>query len=193
MDLLRATLTTPVGAMLALASDRALCALEFDTGARMTRLDARLARFYGSPRLVPAVNHIHTRTQQWLNRYFAGEPAEDPSLPLDSRGTPFETAVWSMLSTIPIGTTTSYGRIAAEVTGNASASRAVGLANGSNPVAIIVPCHRVIGSSGTLTGYGGGLHVKKWLLDHEERFWPTDSSVSRKLRESRQRSLEFTA
>jgi methylated-DNA-[protein]-cysteine S-methyltransferase len=178
--------------MLAVASDHGLCALEFDTGARMTRLDARLVRFYGSPRLVAAVNHVHTRTQQWLNRYFTGELADDPSLPLDGRGTPFETAVWHILSTIPIGATTSYGRIATQVTGSASASRAVGLANGANPIAIIVPCHRVIGSNGSLTGYGGGLSVKKWLLDHEERFWPTDSSASRQLRESRQGSLEFT-
>jgi O-6-methylguanine DNA methyltransferase len=191
MELYRAVLNISVGQVVALASETALCALEFDTGTRMTRLEARLAQFYGSPRLVVAANGVHARAQEWLEHYLAGSRL--PEMPeLDARGTPFEVAVWHALSTIPIGTTTTYGRVAVDVTGSAAASRAVGLANGANPIAIIVPCHRVIGSDGTLTGYGGGLDRKQWLLDHEERYWPTGSSVSRVSRTSRQRTLELS-
>jgi methylated-DNA-[protein]-cysteine S-methyltransferase len=192
MELLRATLQTPVGPMLAFASERSLCALEFDTGSRLTRLEARLAQFYGAPRIGSGKGEIHARVEAWLEHYFAGASAEIGTLPLDARGTPFETAVWAALVTIPSGATTSYGRIAERVGGTAAASRAVGLANGANPIAIIVPCHRVIGANGTLTGYGGGLDRKLWLLQHEERWWPGDTSLSRVSRESRQRTLEFS-
>ena len=85
------------------------------------------------------------------------------------RGAPFEKRVWIALQAIPPGQTTSYGAIA-NALGSAGASRAVGAANGANPIAIIVPCHRVIGSSGSLTGYGGGLDRKTWLIDHERRW-----------------------
>ncbi len=100
-----------------------------------------------------------------LTAYFAGE-LTDFDLPLAPRGTDFQLRVWAALRTIPYGQTTSYGELAAQL-GNPGASRAVGLANGRNPIAIIVPCHRVIGSDGGLTGYGGGLDRKRWLLDHE--------------------------
>ena len=85
------------------------------------------------------------------------------------RGAPFEKQVWAALRAIPPGETTSYGAIAKSL-GSAGASRAVGAANGANPIAIIVPCHRVIGASGDLTGYGGGLERKTWLLTHEHRW-----------------------
>ena len=85
-------------------------------------------------------------------------------------GTRFEQKVWKALRAIPAGETRSYGQVAALVSSTVNASRAVGLANGANPIAIIVPCHRVIGSSGTLTGYAGGLERKRWLLEHE-RVW----------------------
>ncbi len=97
-----------------------------------------------------------------LRRYFASERLQF-SCPLDLRGTPFQISVWQELCRIPYGETRSYGEIA-HTLGRPSASRAVGAANGSNPVAIIVPCHRVIGSHGALTGYGGGLPTKSWLL-----------------------------
>jgi methylated-DNA-[protein]-cysteine S-methyltransferase len=87
-------------------------------------------------------------------------------LPLDMRGTDFQRNVWEALLTIPYGETRSYGEIAKQI-GRPDRARAVGAANGSNPVSIIVPCHRVIGSDGSLTGYGGGLPRKRWLLDHE--------------------------
>jgi O-6-methylguanine DNA methyltransferase len=178
--------------MMALASGAALCALEFDTGARLARLDARLGRFYGAPQIVRASTGVHAQTQAWLERYFAGASFETACPALDARGTPFEMAVWSALGAIPIGQTTSYGAVARQIGGTPAASRAVGLANGANPLAIIVPCHRVIGSDGSLTGYGGGLARKLWLLQHEEHFWPTGSSLSRVSRESRQRTLELS-
>ncbi|MSQ42562.1 MAG: methylated-DNA--[protein]-cysteine S-methyltransferase [Dehalococcoidia bacterium] len=87
-------------------------------------------------------------------------------LPLDPRGTAFRLRVWAALREIPAGETTTYGVIARRV-GRPAASRAVGAANGQNPLAIVVPCHRVIGADGTLTGYASGLHRKRWLLDHE--------------------------
>jgi O-6-methylguanine DNA methyltransferase len=178
MPLVRALLPTPVGPMLALASDDGLCALEFQSEGRMHRLDARLARFLSSPPIVDGSNGVIERTREWLAEYFAGARAEI-TLPLTPRGSRFELQVWSALRRIPPGETRSYGQIAAEVASTVNASRAVGLANGANPIAIVVPCHRVIGADGSLTGYGGGLDRKRWLLQHEERYWPTDTSLAR--------------
>jgi methylated-DNA-[protein]-cysteine S-methyltransferase len=103
--------------------------------------------------------------REQLEQYFAGERAEF-ELALDLRGSAFQRSVWDALLTIPYGETRSYGEIARQI-GRPDRARAVGAANGSNPVSIVVPCHRVIGSDGSLTGYGGGLHRKRWLLDHE--------------------------
>jgi methylated-DNA-[protein]-cysteine S-methyltransferase len=100
-----------------------------------------------------------------LDEYFNGGRSSF-DVPLDLRGTPFQMSVWRALLLIPYGVTWSYGRLAAQV-GRPKASRAVGGANHNNPVSIIVPCHRVIGSDGKLTGYGGGLWRKEWLLGHE--------------------------
>jgi methylated-DNA-[protein]-cysteine S-methyltransferase len=102
-----------------------------------------------------------------LRAYFAGK-LENFDLPLAPEGTPFQRAVWKLLCDIPYGETISYGELARRV-GNPKASRAVGLANGSNPIAIVIPCHRVIGSNGKLTGYGGGLPLKEKLLALEQR------------------------
>src|SRR6266581_4749232 len=102
-----------------------------------------------------------------LDAYFAGRRT-DFSLPLALEGTSFQQAVWAALRTIPYGETVSYGELAGQI-GQPSASRAVGLANGRNPVAIIVPCHRVVGADGSLTGYGGGLDRKRYLLALEQR------------------------
>jgi methylated-DNA-[protein]-cysteine S-methyltransferase len=100
-----------------------------------------------------------------LDEYFAGRRTAF-DMPLAPRGTPFQQRVWQLLREIPYGDTTSYGALARRL-GSPEASRAVGLANGRNPIAIIIPCHRVVGSDGSLTGYGGGLDRKRWLLDHE--------------------------
>lgn len=102
-----------------------------------------------------------------LADYFAGR-RRDFDLPVEPAGTPFQQSVWQALRAIPYATTWNYGQLAAHV-GNAKASRAVGLANGRNPVSIVVPCHRVIGANGSLTGYGGGLERKRVLLDLERR------------------------
>jgi methylated-DNA-[protein]-cysteine S-methyltransferase len=179
MQLYRTILPTPLGEMLALASDRGLCALEFTTvrgvargEARLTRLDARLQRWFPAHEILEAETPVIARTRGWLAAYFDGTAADIGDLPFDMRGAPFERRVWTALRTIPPGQTTSYGAIA-QALGSPGASRAVGAANGANPVAIIVPCHRVIGSSGSLTGYGGGLDRKTWLIDHERR-WRTE-------------------
>jgi O-6-methylguanine DNA methyltransferase len=174
--------------MLALASDESLCALEFESGQRMTRLDARLTRFFATPAIEDATNVVIERTRAWLDAYFAGTRADAHELSLGALGSRFELKVWTALRTIPPGATLSYGQVAAQVAATVNASRAVGLANGANPVAIIVPCHRVIGSDGSLTGYGGGLDRKLWLLEHEERHWPTDTSLSRVAKHARERS-----
>ena len=169
MLLHRTILTTPIGDMLALSSSEGLCALEFDSAQRHERLDARLRRWFPEYEIVEGETAILGRTRDWLSAYFGGAVAHPSTLPLDLRGAPFELRVWGALRTIPVGEWRSYGDIAKQL-GAPGASRAVGAANGANPVAIVVPCHRVIGASGSLTGYGGGLHRKSWLLDHERRW-----------------------
>jgi methylated-DNA-[protein]-cysteine S-methyltransferase len=107
-----------------------------------------------------------TEVIEQLTAYFAGD-LKDFDVPLTMAGTDFQRAVWTELQQIPYGETITYGELA-ERLGRPSASRAVGLANGKNPISIIVPCHRVIGSTGNLTGYGGGLPRKRYLLDFEQ-------------------------
>lgn len=106
---------------------------------------------------------VEARAQ--LSAYFAGE-LRTFDLELTPAGTPFQLAVWQALTAIPFGVTISYGELASRL-GRPAASRAVGAANGANPIPIIVPCHRVIGASGALTGFGGGIDTKRWLLAHE--------------------------
>jgi O-6-methylguanine DNA methyltransferase len=181
MILTRATIDTPLGPMLALASDAGLCALEFTTRGlaparrtgdrtRLVRLEARLRNHFPTHQILDVEPAVIARTRGWLRAYFDGTAATIGDLPLDMHGADFEKSVWRALLRIPPGETRSYGSIAKEIGGSVGASRAVGLANGANPIAIIVPCHRVIGSSGSLTGYGGGLDRKQWLLDHERRW-----------------------
>jgi O-6-methylguanine DNA methyltransferase len=108
-----------------------------------------------------------------LDAYFDGDLTALDSIQIAAGGTPFQRTVWRALRKIRAGTTTSYGQLATSI-GRPTASRAVGAANGSNPIAIVVPCHRVIGANGTLTGYGGGLPRKLWLLEHEQRYGGAD-------------------
>jgi O-6-methylguanine DNA methyltransferase len=183
MRLSRTILPTPLGDMVALSSDEGLCALEFTTvkgrargEERLSRLNARLARWFPPHEIVDRETPVIARTRGWLDAYFDGTEAGIAGIPLDMRGAPFERRVWLALQAIPPGETTSYGAIA-HALGSPGASRAVGAANGANPIAIIVPCHRVIGSSGSLTGYGGGLDRKTWLLDHERR-WRAEPQAS---------------
>ena len=109
---------------------------------------------------------VFTAASAQLDAYFAGALRQF-DLPLQLIGTPFQRQVWQFLQQIPFAKTSTYGELAAQV-GNPQASRAVGLANGQNPLAIVVPCHRVVGASGALTGYAGGLARKAWLLAHEQ-------------------------
>ena len=127
-------------------------------------LERDIERHFGGCRVVPAAAPPEIRDP--LEAYFAGQIKAIDAIPVDAGGTPFQHQVWTALRRIPAGSTTTYGQLAARI-GRPNACRAVGLANGSNPVAIVVPCHRVIGANGTLTGYGGGLARKRWLLDLE--------------------------
>lgn len=160
---------TPVGSMLALATASSLVALEFGKKERHRRLEARLARWFPPHAIEDGTNEALDATAAWLDAYFAGRSADSHTLPIAMHGTEFERRVWERLLAIPVGRTRSYGEIANEL-GMRNGARAVGLANGANPISIVVPCHRVIGSTGTLTGYGGGLDRKQWLLDHERRW-----------------------
>lgn len=108
---------------------------------------------------------VLARTAEQLSAYFAGE-TPDFTIDLSASGTPFQQRVWTALRDIPYGETVSYGELAAAL-GRPTASRAVGLANGRNPISIIVPCHRVVGADGSMTGYGGGVERKRWLLSFE--------------------------
>jgi methylated-DNA-[protein]-cysteine S-methyltransferase len=149
------TMDSPIGELLLLGDGEALHGLHMQQGRRPVRISPRWER---SPAALGDV-----RTQ--LCEYFAGERTAFDT-PLAMHGSEFERRVWSALREIPYGETASYGEIARRV-GRPSAARAVGMANGRNPIAVIVPCHRVIGADGTLTGYGGGLECKRLLLELE--------------------------
>lgn len=127
--------------------------------------EAALKRLVGGYELLPDGGGHNARAIRQLTEYLAGERREF-DVPLDQRGTPFQVAVWNAVAGVPWGTTVSYGEIARRI-GNPKAVRAVGAANGANPHPVIVPCHRIIGTDGTLTGYGGGLPLKKKLLQLE--------------------------
>jgi methylated-DNA-[protein]-cysteine S-methyltransferase len=153
-------LDTPIGPLLLIGGGRGLRSIDFPHNGRASMPAVGLTRD-AAPLAAAA---------QQLREYFAGERREFDLL-LDLQGTPFQRAVWEALLEIPIASTVSYGELAQRL-GRPSASRAVGAANGANPVPVIVPCHRVIGASGSLTGFGGGLPIKRWLLDHERRHAP---------------------
>jgi methylated-DNA-[protein]-cysteine S-methyltransferase len=161
------TFESPIGPLTAGERAGRVCLLHF--GADGPEIDPLLERWYpGEPRVrrrLPAVGAA-------LDRYFAGEIGALDAIPAELNGTPFQKSVWQALRRIPAGTTISYSELAKRI-GEPSAVRAVGSANGANPVAVIVPCHRVIGSDGSLTGYGGGLDRKRWLLAHEGMTSPT--------------------
>lgn len=154
------TMDTPIGELTITAAGGAL------TGVHMHEQRHRPTLPPGCERDDAGLAHVVAQ----LHAYFAGELA-DFDVPIAMRGTDFQRRVWAGLCEIPYGETISYGELARRV-GNPKASRAVGLANGRNPLAIVVPCHRVIGADGSLTGYGGGLDRKVWLLEHEATHRP---------------------
>jgi methylated-DNA-[protein]-cysteine S-methyltransferase len=148
---------SPVGRLLLTGDERALSGLfMLDAGAHSASVEPEWTRREGA----------FTDAAIQLKAYFSGERTEF-DLPLAPRGTPFQLTVWEQLARIPYGTTVSYGAVAAAIGKSPVASRAIGLANGRNPISIILPCHRVIGADGSLTGYGWGLDRKEWLLRHE--------------------------
>jgi methylated-DNA-[protein]-cysteine S-methyltransferase len=154
---------TPIGPIL-VATDALsrLCAVDFFADEPGMR---RLIRLHYGPADV-AWGAAPNSIRQAFDAYFAGDLAALKDIAWRSGGTAFQKKVWTALTTIPIGETLSYGALARRI-GEPSAVRAVGAANGANPVPIVVPCHRVIGADGSLTGFGGGLERKRWLLRHE--------------------------
>lgn len=157
MTLFTTILKSPVGPLRLYATQEALTAIY-------------LENHKWAPVLVASEREDHPvllAARRQLEEYFAGERVSF-ELPLDPGGTPFQKEVWAALREIPLGVTWSYGELARHV-GKAGAARAVGAANGRNPLSIIVPCHRVVGTDGKLTGYAGGVPAKQWLLEHEQR------------------------
>ena len=157
------SLGTPFGPILVAADERGrLCAVEFwNDDAEMRRL---LTRHFGPAQV--AFGKVDAPIRTAFERYFDGDRGALKGVPWISGGTEFQKKVWTALTTIPVGETWSYAQLAAAI-GKPKAVRAVGLANGANPIPIVVPCHRVIGANGSLTGFGGGLERKRWLLRHE--------------------------
>ena len=162
--LLAGWLDTPLGAMLAVAGDDGLHMLEFvDRRAIERQIETLRKRLRAV--IVPGTNEHLERIGDELARYFAGRLTEF-TVPTILTGSPFQVQVWNRLAQIPYGQTLSYSQMAADI-GRAGTQRAVGRANGDNRIGIVLPCHRVVRSDGTLCGYGGGVWRKKWLLDHE--------------------------
>lgn len=154
---------TPVGEVLLITGpEGAVRALDF------AGYEDRMRRLLGrhSPNAVLAEGRSPEGVRRAVQAYFGGDVRALDALPVKTGGTDFQRAVWAALRAIPAGETRSYGQLAAAI-GSPRAVRAAGLANGQNPIAVIVPCHRVIGANGTLTGYAGGLERKRWLLAHE--------------------------
>jgi methylated-DNA-[protein]-cysteine S-methyltransferase len=160
-------LKTPIGEMIVITDD--------DGNLRTTdwtdheeRMNHFLEIHYGKNGLKLDLARKQSDVARAIDRYFQGELSEIDSIPVKTGGTEFQQEVWRALREIPCGSTISYGELAKRIR-RPKAVRAVGLANGSNPIGVVVPCHRVIGADGSLTGYGGGLERKKWLLEHESR------------------------
>ena len=156
---------TPTGRMLVVNDDEGrLRALDWeDHEERMQKL---MRRYYRGAIIALREVTRKSAARRALDAYFAGQLAAIDELETATNGTPFQRDVWGALRRIPGGRTLSYGGLATKI-GRPAAVRAVGLANGANPIAIVVPCHRVIGADASLTGYGGGIERKRWLLDHE--------------------------
>ena len=160
---------TPLGAAMGATQDGKLVALTFSD--RWNEMEARLIRRLGSFKRQTA-GGLQTR----LHAYFAGDMNAFDQIEVNPGGTAFQAAVWAKLRRIPPGSTTTYSALAHAI-GSPKAVRAVGAANGANPIWLIIPCHRAIGSDGSLTGYAGGIGRKRWLLEHERLCAPSCSSV----------------
>lgn len=161
-------MNTPLGQLLLLADDAGNLR-SIDWADHEERMRLLLSRQYRSIQITMEPSHNPFGLTSALEAYFEGDMESIRSLSVAMGGTPFQRNVWKSLRSIPAGETTSYGSLAKKL-GVTSAVRAVGLANGANLISIVVPCHRVIGANGSLTGYGGGLHRKHWLLEHEKKY-----------------------
>ncbi len=159
-ELLKANLQTPVGELTLVMEGETLVICEFAD--RAHRVKKQLERFYKDYTITEG--DVPENIQQTFDAYFAGDRDIITTIPSAPIGTPYEQTVWKNLQNIPAGNTASYGELAKQL---GSSPRAVGRANGRNPVCLIFPCHRVIGADGSLTGYAGGLDRKEWLLKHE--------------------------
>jgi O-6-methylguanine DNA methyltransferase len=160
---------SPVGRLTLVSDGDALRALTFPND-QEDWLGRHLAQHHRDAELVSARDAGGFTAR--LEAYFAGDLAAIDAIPAAPAGSDFQRAVWALLRTIPVGTTTTYGALARKLGKPPGASRAVGLASGANPIAIVVPCHRVVGSNDRLTGFGGGIARKEWLLAHERVLLP---------------------
>lgn len=155
---------SPIGTIVIVTNGSRVCALNFSD--RWAPAEKALRNRFGA---LEFRNGSRAQTIiDKVRRYFEGDLEFLAGIEVDTGGTPFQQRVWTALRDIPSGSTRSYGELAKAI-GSQSAVRAVGAANGANPISIIIPCHRVIGADGSLTGYGGGINRKRWLLDHESR------------------------
>jgi methylated-DNA-[protein]-cysteine S-methyltransferase len=167
----RTAMPTPIGLLTIVANDHAIVAICWDTGpagsdsGARNPVEAKLGDEFVDVVAGSGRHAVLDQAVEQLGEYFDGQRI-DFDLPLDPGGTPFQQQAWKALVKIPFGETISYGEQAVML-GDKNKSRAVGAANGKNPIPIVVPCHRVVGSNGHLTGFAGGLDVKAWLLDHE--------------------------
>ena len=176
MPLIEYRYASPMGEMLAIASPAGLCLLEFVGQGGVAREQAQVQAARGGAPARPGANALTEQLGRELAEYFAGQ-RQRFDVPLDLIGTPFQLRVWQALLAIPYGHTCSYGQQAQHI-GRPTATRAVAAAHGQNKISIIVPCHRVIGSDGRLTGYGGGLPRKTWLLALERTGAPPHDLLS---------------
>ncbi len=170
-----ARIETPIGAVRVFVAEGGLVGLGFEDG--LGGLKTFLNRRFGGEVVEEANDPAGVATR--LGAYFAGDLAALDAIRVDPGGTPFQRDIWSALRKVPAGSTISYSGLAAAA-GHAEAVRATGLANARNPIAIVIPCHRVIGADGSLTGYGGGIERKRWLLRHEAKLrqLPWEGSAS---------------
>jgi len=156
------TIDSPVGKLTVAARGERVCLVHF--GPASAAIRSKLKSWYPEASIQQSQDPAGAVTV--LDRYFRGDLSSLDDLAVELHGTDFQRSVWTALRSVRAGTTKSYAELASQV-GAPTAVRAVGAANGANPVAVVLPCHRIIGSNGSLTGYGGGLGRKRWLLDHE--------------------------
>ena len=168
------TFPSPLGKIIACATEQGLCLLEFVGSKRIEREQQDLQRLLQRPLVIGDNEHLQ-QTEAELGEYFSG-CRQQFSVALHTPSTLFQAAVWQALQTIPYGETTHYQALAEQL-GNPAAVRAVAAANGANRLSILIPCHRVIGSDGSLTGYAGGLQRKQWLLAHERGELPNSQDL----------------